>query len=173
MGAGKQIPDAWTPSKPIVWVNSRKSLLHLTNFCGKVFLPSNFDYQFMNKFAKVVVNFYIVSIAILLTSCVSPPISTPPWIGKYKNACLPEAIAMSAGLQAHGIQSRVLRIQTRKWSHAVCVYMFPTGQNKMWVWDSHWKSVNVRAWYNQPDSIARAWLDKTSFEPLVVAEFLD
>ena len=102
-----------------------------------------------------------------------PPIKPAPWVGKYGNACLPEAIAMTKGLQAHGIQAKVLRVQTAKWSHAVCVYLYPPGQNKLWVWDSHWKSVNIRAWYADPSSVARAWLNKTSFEPLVKAEYIE
>ena len=99
-------------------------------------------------------------IALLLAGCATnPPVDQPYFAGKYRNACLPEAIAMTQALRQSGIQARVLTIYTPKFGHALCVYMYPTGQNKLWVWDSHWKSVNLRAWYDDPDSIAKAWLN--------------
>jgi hypothetical protein len=65
---------------------------------------------------------------------------------------------MTQGLKKHGIQAKVLTIYTDKWGHAVCVYLYPTRQNKMWVWDSYWKSVNIRAYFNDPNDIAKAWM---------------
>lgn len=113
-------------------------------------------------------------VALFLAGCSSnPPIPAAPWVGKYGNACLPEAVAMTAGLQAHGVQAKVLRVQTARWSHAVCVYLYPPGQNRLWVWDSYWKSVNVRAWYADPSSVAWAWLNSTSGERLAVAEYME
>ena len=102
-------------------------------------------------------------IALLLAGCATnPPAETPPWVGKYKNACLPEAIVMAQGLKESGITARVLAIYTDKWGHAVCVYFYPQGQNKMWVWDSYWKSINIRAWGDDPNDIARAWMRWTA-----------
>ena len=101
----------------------------------------------------------VLLLAFFVAGCAStPPADTPPWVGKYKNACLPEAIVMTQGLKKHGIQAKVLTIYTDKWGHAVCVYLYPTGQNKMWVWDSYWKSVNIRAYFNDPNDIAKAWM---------------
>jgi hypothetical protein len=97
--------------------------------------------------------------ALFLSGCaVNPPAEAPDWIGKYKNACLPEAIAMTQGLKAIGIDAKVLTLYTDNWGHAVCVYMYPPGKNQMWAWDSYWKSLRMRAWSNDPRSIARAWM---------------
>jgi hypothetical protein len=118
---------------------------------------------------------FILAIIILaLAGCVTPPVAEPEFAGRYKNACLPEAIAMTQALKKNDIQSRVLRIQTQDWGHAVCVYLYPTGANKLYVWDSYWKSVNLRAWYDDPNDIANAWLKWAHPKiSLVNANFLD
>lgn len=118
---------------------------------------------------------FLLAIAILvLAGCTSLPVEQPSFAGRYKNACLPEAIAMAQGLREKSIQTRVLRIQTKDWGHAVTVYLYPTGANKLYVWDSYWKSVNLRAWYDNPVSIATEWLNYTHPKiPLVNAVFLD
>jgi len=118
---------------------------------------------------------YIFTIFIfILAGCTSLPVEQPSFSGKYKNACLPEAIAMAQNLREKAIQTRVLRIQTKNWSHAVTVYLYPTGANRLYVWDSYWKSINLRAWYDDPTSIANAWLDYTHPKILLVsASFLD
>jgi hypothetical protein len=118
---------------------------------------------------------FIVAIAVLaLAGCSSLPVSEPSFAGAYKNACLPEAIAMAQALKKSDIQARVLRIQTKDWGHAVTVYLYPTGANKLYVWDSYWKSVNLRAWYDNPVSIATEWLNYTHPKiSLVSAAFLD
>ena len=105
----------------------------------------------------------LLAIAILIvTGCaIQPPAEQGNWIGKYGNACLPEAIAMAQGLREKQIFAKVLRISTDEWNHAVCVYLYPPGQNQLWVWDSHWMSMRVRAWTNDPASIAKAWLKIT------------
>ena len=109
----------------------------------------------------------IIAACLLLSGCTSaPPINVPEWVGKMKNACLPEAIVMTQELKKAGIQAKVLSIHTRDWGHATCVYLYPPGQNKLWVWDSYWQSVPLRCWWNDPYSIARAWMawrhDETS-----------
>jgi hypothetical protein len=118
---------------------------------------------------------FIVAIIILvLAGCAMPPVAEPEFAGIYKNACLPEAIAMTQALKKNDIQSRVLRIQTQDWGHAVCVYLYPTGANKLYVWDSYWKSINLRAWYDDPRGIATEWLNYTHPKiSLVNASFLD
>ena len=113
-------------------------------------------------------------ILITLAGCAMPPVPEPEFAGIYKNACLPEAIAMTQALRKSGIQARVLRIGTKEWGHAVCVYIYPTGANKLYVWDSYWKSVNIRAWYDDPNDIANAWLKWAHPKiSLVNANFLD
>lgn len=109
---------------------------------------------------------FLVSIfVILLTSCTStPPVDQPQFAGKYKNACLPEAIAMTQALKQSGIQAKVLIVNTPKFSHALSCYLYPTNQNKLWVWDSYWKSMNLRAWWNNSDSVAKEWLKWCSAE---------
>ena len=101
----------------------------------------------------------LAALALILAACTStPPVDTPPWVGEYKNACLPEAIAMAQGIRNEGVQARVLSIHTATWGHAVCAYLYPPGKNRLWVWDSQWQSVPLRAWWDSPDSIANAWM---------------
>jgi len=109
----------------------------------------------------------LASIIVLLVGCVGvePPTEKPKWVGKYGNACLPEAIAMAQGLREKGIKAKVLNINTYDFSHAVAVYMYPPGENKLWAWDSYWKSIRLRAYYNMPRGIARAWLKWTQHNP--------
>ena len=112
--------------------------------------------------------------ALLLAACALPPAPEPEFAGVYRNACLPEAIAMAQSLKKHGIESRVLGIYTPQWGHAVCTYLYPPGQNRLWAWDSTWKSLRLRAWTNDADSIARNWLAATHpGTPLRTARFLD
>jgi hypothetical protein len=118
---------------------------------------------------------YLIAIAIVaLAGCTSLPVKQPDFAGRYRNACLPEAIAMAQGLREKSIQTRVLRIQTKDWGHAVTVYLYPTGANRLYVWDSYWQSINLRAWFDNPTSIAIAWLNYTHPNlTLVNANFLD
>ena len=95
----------------------------------------------------------------ILTGC-TPPLKNPPaFIGRYDNACLPEAAAMSEGLQAEGIASRVVIYRTENGQHAICAYIYPTGSNKLWAWDSTWKSNQIAAYLDNPWSIAKAWMN--------------
>ena len=118
---------------------------------------------------------YLLAIVIVaLAGCTSLPVEQPAFAGRYRNACLPEAIAMAQGLKEKAIQTRVLRIQTKDWGHAVTVYLYPTGANRLYVWDSYWQSINLRAWFDNPVSIATAWLNYTHPDKqLVNATFLD
>jgi hypothetical protein len=117
----------------------------------------------------------IFAIVILaLAGCSSLPIEQPAFAGRYKNACLPEAIAMAQGLRSHGIQSRVLRIGTNKWNHAICTYLYEPGSNTLWGWDSYWKSNRLRTFADDPYSIARAWMAVTMSDAVLIdAQFLD
>lgn len=117
----------------------------------------------------------LLAIAILaLAGCTTLPVEQPAFAGRYKNACLPEAIAMTQALKKSDIQARALRIDTLQWSHAVCVYLYPTGANRLYAWDSYWKSINLHAWYDNPVSIATAWLRETHPNTeLIKTEFQD
>lgn len=98
----------------------------------------------------------------------------PSFTGQHRSACLPEAAAMTEGLRKSGITARVLIISTASWKHAVTVYLYPAGSNRLWVWDSTWKSNQVRAWWNDPTGIARAWLTVLARpQPITAATFLD
>lgn len=98
-------------------------------------------------------------LCLYLAGCTStPPANVPEWVGKMKNACLPEAIVMTQGLKKEGIQAKVLSIYTKDWGHATCVYLYPPGKNRLWVWDNHWQSVPLRAYWDDAYDIARAWM---------------
>jgi len=108
--------------------------------------------KFINTFCRCL-------LALFLIGCTSkPPTGVPSWVGSYRKACLPEAIAVAQGLREEDIQARVLSINTEKWGHATCAYLYPPGKNRLWVWDSEWKSIPLRAWWNDPRSIAEAWM---------------
>ena len=101
-----------------------------------------------------------VCLGLFLVGCTStPPTGVPEWAGSYKKACLPEAIAVAQGLRNSGVQAKVLSIHTKDWGHATCAYLYPPGKNRLWVWDSHWQSIPIKAWWNDPKSIAKAWMD--------------
>jgi hypothetical protein len=110
-----------------------------------------------------------------LAACaVKPPAPEPEFAAKYGNDCLPEAAVMAQSLRKHGISARVLGIYTAQWGHAVCTYLYPPGQNQLWAWDSYWKSLRLRAWTSDADSIAQNWLAHTHpGTPLRRAEFLE
>jgi hypothetical protein len=118
---------------------------------------------------------YLLAIAIVaLAGCTTLPVEQPAFAGRYKNACLPEAIAMTQGLKQAGIQARVLRISTNKWNHAICVYLYPSGSNTLWGWDSYWKSNRLRAFSDEPNSIAKAWINTTLSDVIFLnSQFLD
>ena len=117
----------------------------------------------------------IIAFIVLFAGCATkPPADQPPWLGTMKNACLPEAITMTAGLREKGIQARVLSIHTSEWGHATCAYMYPPGANKLWVWDSYWQSIPLRAWWDDPMSIAKAWMKwRNDYSPIRSAYFHD
>ena len=113
---------------------------------------------------------------LLLAGCaINPPVAAPVWSAEHKNACVPEAAAMAQGLKGAGIQAHVLLIYTPAWNHSVTSYLYPTGQNRLWVWDSTWKSIEVRSYFADAPMTARAWLVATGRSPSILtsAKFLE
>ena len=108
----------------------------------------------------------------VLVGCYTPPpVAQPAIIGKYPNACLPEAITMTEALDKASIKAKVVIFKTPYRSHAICVYMYPTGANRMWGWDSTEMSNRIRAYWDDDRSIAQGWLNATSpKEDLISAE---
>lgn len=116
----------------------------------------------------------MVCIINLLLGCVTtPPIAVPQEARETQiNACLPNAIMLCEGMKKEGIQARVLSIYTANNGHAVCVYLYPTGANKLWVWDADWGSIQVIAYYDNPQQIAQTWLRKKGdYSQLIQATF--
>jgi hypothetical protein len=104
----------------------------------------------------------IIVFCLFLAGCATnPPLDSNKLKFRYDNDCLPQAIIMTEALKEKNVEAKVLRIYTDKWGHAISVYMYPKGQNKMWGWDSIWKSNRIRAWLDDPNGIAKEWLKIT------------
>jgi len=94
-----------------------------------------------------------------------------------RNACLPTAIAMQAGLKRQGIESRVVRYAYRRQGavvgHAVTAYLFPPGKNQLWVYDFQ-GSTRARAYFSDALGIAsQAEIARGRNRSIIQAEFLD
>lgn len=116
-----------------------------------------------------------ISVAFVLAGCgVNPPTNAPAIAGRYDNACLPEAIEMVASLKQSGIQAKVLCVYTDKFGHALACYLYPVGENRLWLWDSMWKSNNIHAYWDDADGMAKAWLkwNQPETTKFIRAEFL-
>lgn len=115
----------------------------------------------------------IVCLCLISACSTRPPAPEPDVAGRYRNACLPEAAMMAQALRGKDIAARVLLITTPAWSHAVTVYLYPSGANRLWAWDEDWKSIRVRALWDNPEQIARTWISATKRDlPVTKAEFL-
>lgn len=106
---------------------------------------------------------WIAIFAIALAGCATTP-QGPEWAGRMRNACVPEAAAMVEGLKEKGINARMLifRADGMREGHALAVYLYPVGQNRLWAWDSTWGSLRVRAWAGDAGGISREWLRVTT-----------
>lgn len=117
-----------------------------------------------------------VALAVLQCACVSsPPLPAgiPDFGSLGPNACLPEAILMAESFKKEHIEARILVIKTAQFSHATVVYLYPAGSQILWVWDADSKSLQIKADYQNPVQIARAWLDAIDHTELVLgASFL-
>ncbi len=100
----------------------------------------------------------LAAIVLLLAGCAhNPPVAAPIWSQEHRNACVPEAAAMCQGLRGADIPAHVLIIQTPTWSHAVACYLYGS-PSRVWVWDSTWKSIECRAYFDNPAQVARSWV---------------
>lgn len=116
----------------------------------------------------------LASLLILAGCATTPPAPEPAFSDRYRNACLPAAAAMAQSLRGHGITARVLCIETPAFAHAVTVYLYPPGANRLWAWDEKWKSLRLRAFADDPRGIALAWLRITHpGKQLLAADFLE
>ena len=105
----------------------------------------------------------VAILALCLSACAS----------RLPNDCVPQAIQMTEGLKGKGITAKVLLITAPPMRHAVSVYLYPAGANRLWVWDATWASIRVRAYFDQPESVARGWLAAIRKPPtLTSAEYL-
>jgi hypothetical protein len=95
----------------------------------------------------------------LMGGCTTYPPVEPPLNGRFPNACLPEAILMAQALREKQIRAKVIAYTwgnpTKPAGHAFCAYMYPTGQNRLWGWDSFSQSIRLRAWWSDDAAIAR------------------
>lgn len=101
----------------------------------------------------------IIGVCSLLASCATPQ-NPEAWMEREKNACLPTAIAFKKGLDRQGIWSEVLvyyykdtNKKGKRSGHAVTVYMYPPGKNKLWTYD-YLGSYRVRALKDYPLQVA-------------------
>lgn len=115
----------------------------------------------------------ILSIFLLVGCVTNPPYVEKKLKFKYGNDCLPQAILMTQSLKEKNIDAKVLLIHTKNWGHAICVYMYPKGKNKMWGWDRFWKSMRLRAWKDDPTSVANEWLRVTLSEDKLETAFYE
>ncbi|MFZ4776382.1 MAG: hypothetical protein ACOYM3_13500 [Terrimicrobiaceae bacterium] len=107
---------------------------------------------------------------LLLTGCgTAPPVSGLD--GRWRNDCVPQAVALTAGLRVEGVDARVLLIKTMRWKHAIVCFSYDSGSNQLWTWDANWKSIRIQSRLNA-SSCARAWLQATSGARLVSAEWM-
>ena len=105
----------------------------------------------------------LIALCLLLAGCATqPPVAKPAWAGKLNNACLPEAAAMVEGLREHNIKSKVVVFNySGMKAHAIAVYMYPTGTNQLWGWDSTWASIRLRAYWGDNTGIAKQFGERT------------
>ena len=68
---------------------------------------------------------------------------------------------MAEGLKHEGVKAEVVVFQTTQRSHAIVAYIYPTGSNRLWAWDSYNKSSTIRAYFDDPLGIAKAFLFQT------------
>jgi len=119
--------------------------------------------------------YFLLLLALLLASCA--PRNPESWMAFERNACLPTAIAMQAGLKRQGIESRVVRYAYHRQGavvgHAVTAYLFPPGKNQLWVYDFQ-GSTRARAYFSDALGIAsQAEIARGRNRSIIQAEFLD
>jgi len=97
---------------------------------------------------------------LFLVACETTPQNPEWWMERQINACLPTAIIFKESLQKYGIWSEVFRYswnddRTGKANgHAMVVYLYPKGQNRLWTYDAM-GSYPTRAYTNDVQGIAQ------------------
>ena len=116
----------------------------------------------------------LIFLSLLLTGCATPPVHIPANAGKQPNDCLPDAIEMVKGLQNAGIKSEIVRMSFANtgMGHAIAAYIYPSGSNRLWVWDAVNGSFRVRAFFADPLGIANAYSFHTASDEINSAEIL-
>jgi hypothetical protein len=117
----------------------------------------------------------LLALACALAACT--PLNPEAWMAYERNACLPTAIAMREGLERQGIQAHVVRYSYlgngTLTGHAVTSYLYPPGDNKLWVYDYE-GSTRARAFFADPLGTARAAESARGRKPQIFSsEFLD
>ena len=99
---------------------------------------------------------------LLLTSCATvPPESPEQRLAGYPETCLALSATMVESLTRQGIDAETVIYRMTDvtkpgsdYGHAVTVYMYPRGANKLWTHDQL-GSFRVRAYRNDPAGIAK------------------
>lgn len=123
-----------------------------------------------------------LALALLLTSCATtPPESPEQHLAGYPESCLVLSATMVESLRRQGVDAETLVYRrtdvTQPGSdsgHAVTVYMYPRGKNKLWTHDQL-GSFRTRAYRGDAPGIARQaeMVRGRTWSRVTYAEFLD
>lgn len=116
----------------------------------------------------------------VLSCCVGLPSNPEKQLEWKTNSCLPTAITMRHGLRNSTKWNEILLYEYLETAsgtvkgHAVCVYIYPVGSNKMYAYDYE-GSTRIRAHIDNPAKIAEL-TEQTRFRAdsqILKAYFLD
>ena len=105
-------------------------------------------------------NIILLISTLLIVGCSTMPKNPEKYVEWEYNSCLPTAITMRYGLRKSTKWNEVLIYQYtnlktgEKKAHAICAYMYPVGQNKLWTYD-YQGSTRVRAKIDDPLMMAQ------------------
>lgn len=101
--------------------------------------------------------FCLLICLLLVVGCQTVPKNPEEWMVRYKNSCVPTAIAFRQSLVRQGIWARVFDYQYshngKEQQHAMTAFLYPPGENKLWAYDALGSS-RIRAYLNDVESIA-------------------
>lgn len=119
---------------------------------------------------------FLLMLPFFCISCTFTPKNNESWLEFQKNACLPTSIIYKKDLEKKEIWSKIIvyHYKDSTLGHAIAVYMYPPGQNKMWTYD-FWGSYRARAYKDQPLQIAKEAEKKRHRDPnnVLRAQFID